>query len=47
MYGLDANPLVRVEKHPLRSSGDIQVLTPEEVWALVRAAFSELEGRSS
>ena len=44
MYGLDANPLARVEKHPLRSSGDIQVLAPEEVWALVRAAASELDG---
>lgn len=44
MYGLDANPLARVEKHPLRSSGDIQVLAPEEVWALVRAAVSELDG---
>jgi integrase len=44
MYGLDANPLARVEKHPLRSSGDIEVLAPEEVWALVRAASSELDG---
>jgi integrase len=44
MYGLDANPLARVEKHPLRSSGDIQVLAPEEVWALVRAAGSALDG---
>jgi integrase len=44
VYGLDANPLARVEKHPLRSSGDIQVLVPEEVWALVRAAALELDG---
>ena len=44
VYGLDANPLARVEKHPLRSSGDIEVLAPEEVWALVRAASSELDG---
>lgn len=44
VYGLDANPLARVEKHPLRSSGDIQVLAPEEVWALVRAALSEMDG---
>lgn len=44
MYGLDGNPLARVEKHPQRSSGDIEVLAPEEVWALVRAASSELDG---
>jgi integrase len=44
VYGLDANPLARVEKHPQRSSGDIEVLAPEEVWALVRAAGSELDG---
>jgi len=44
LYGLDANPLARVEKHPQRSSGDIEVLAPEEVWALVRAASSELDG---
>ena len=44
VYGLDANPLARVEKHPQRSSGDIEVLEPEEVWALVRAAASELDG---
>ena len=29
-----------MEKHPLWSSGDIEVLAPEEVWALVRAAGS-------
>jgi integrase len=29
-----------VEKHPTRSSGDLQVFSPEEVWALVRAASS-------
>ena len=43
MYGLDANPLARVEKHPQHSSGDIQVFSPEEVWALVRAASNELD----
>jgi integrase len=43
MYGLDANPLARVEKHPQHSSGDIQVFSPEEVWALVRAAANELD----
>ena len=44
VYGLEQNPLAMVEKHPLRSSGDIQVLAPEEVWALVRAAVSESDG---
>ena len=33
----------RVEKHPQHSSGDIQVFSPEEVWALVRAASTELD----
>ncbi|HTU84780.1 MAG TPA: tyrosine-type recombinase/integrase [Solirubrobacteraceae bacterium] len=41
VWGLEANPLVRVEKHPIRATGDIQVFSPEEVWALVRAAASE------
>jgi integrase len=43
-YGLQANPLARVEKHPQRSSGDIEVFAPEEVWALVRAAVTEQDG---
>ncbi len=43
VYGLEANPLSRVEKHPLRPSGDIEVLSPEEVWSLVRAAVSEAD----
>ena len=30
-----------VEKPPLGRSGDIEVFSPEEVWALVRAAASE------
>jgi integrase len=28
----------------VRSSGDIEVFSPEEVWALVRAAASEQDG---
>jgi integrase len=43
VYGLTVNPLTRVEKHPMRQSGDIQVFSPEEVRALVRAAGSELD----
>jgi hypothetical protein len=31
VWGLAANPLARVEKHPMRASGDIQVFSPEEV----------------
>jgi integrase len=44
VYGLAANPLARVEKHPQYRSGDIDVFSPEEVWALVRAAASEQDG---
>jgi integrase len=44
VWGLPVNPLARVEKHPMRPSGDIQVFSPEEVWALVRAAASEQDG---
>jgi integrase len=41
VYDVETNPLARIEKHPLRQSGDIEVFSPEEVWALVRAAGSE------
>ncbi|MGH2856427.1 MAG: tyrosine-type recombinase/integrase [Solirubrobacteraceae bacterium] len=44
VWAIPVNPLARVEKHPLRASGDIQVFSPEEVWALVRAAASEQDG---
>jgi hypothetical protein len=43
LYGLPANPLASVDRFRVRSSGDIQVLTPEEVWALVRAASFEAD----
>jgi integrase len=43
VYGLRANPIVDVEKPPLQRSGDIEVFSPEEVWALARAAGSELD----
>jgi len=39
-YGLKVNPVTDVEKPPLRRSGDIDVFSPEEVMALVRAASS-------
>ena len=41
VYGLAANAAVEVEKFQQKASGDIQVFSPEEVWALVRAAASE------
>jgi integrase len=44
VWGLPVNPLARVEKHPMKSSGGIRVFSPEEVWALVRAAASEQDG---
>ena len=44
VYGLQANPVAGVERHPVRIVGDIEVFSPEEVWALVRAAESERDG---
>ena len=41
VWSLPANPVTDVEKPPLGASSDIQVFSPEEVWALVRAADSE------
>lgn len=41
LWGLSTNPAAEVERHPQRSSGDIDVFSPEEVWALVRAAGDE------
>jgi integrase len=44
VWGLSSNPAAEVERPPLSRSGDIQVFSPEEVWALVRAAASEQDG---
>ncbi len=44
VYGLPTNPLAEIERHPVRIAGDIDVFSPEEVWALVRAAASEQDG---
>jgi integrase len=41
VYELPTNAAAEVEKVPQRRSGDIEVFSPEEVWALVRAAGSE------
>ena len=43
LYGLPANPVASVDRFRVRSSGDIQVFSPEEVWALVRAAGSDAD----
>jgi integrase len=40
VYGLRENAAAEVEKFPQRRSGDIEVFSPEEVWALARAAAS-------
>jgi integrase len=40
VYGLRDNAASDVEKFQPKASGDIQVFSPEEVWALVRAAES-------
>jgi len=39
-YGLPSNAASDVEKFPQRRGGDIAVFSPEEIWALVRAAES-------
>src|SRR3954447_16959362 len=41
VYGLTVNPVADVEKPAQQRSGDIEVFSPEEVMALVRAAASE------
>ncbi len=41
VYGLTTNPASDVERPSLSRSGDIEVFSPEEVWALARAASSE------
>jgi integrase len=41
VWELLLNPVARVERHRERQSGDIEVFSPEEVMALVRAADSK------
>jgi integrase len=38
VWGLPLNPAAELERHPGRNSGDIEVFSPEEVHALLRAA---------
>jgi integrase len=47
VWGLPSNPAALVERHPQRPSGDIEVYSPEEAWALVRAAESERDAAIS
>jgi integrase len=44
IYGPPVNVASDVEKLQQRASGEIQVFSPEEVWALVRAAADERDG---
>jgi integrase len=44
VWRLPRNPVANVDRFRTRRSGDIQVFSPEEVWALVRAAASEMDG---
>ncbi len=44
VYGLPRNPLANVDRYRVRASGDIEVFSPEEIWALVRSATSEIDG---
>ena len=41
VYGLPSNPVADVEKPRNRRSGEIDVFSPEEVRALMRAAASQ------
>lgn len=44
VWGLSGNPVAAVEKQRQRSTGDLEVFSPAEVMALVRAAASEQDG---
>jgi integrase len=41
IYGLPINPVAKVERQRIKSAGDIEVFTPEEVWKLAAAATSD------
>jgi integrase len=41
VWALPTNPAAELERHPGRNSGDIEVFSPEEAWALIRAADGE------
>jgi integrase len=44
VWGLPRNPVAEVERPRYRFSDDLDAFSPEEVWALVRAAASEQDG---
>jgi integrase len=44
VYGLPGNAAAEVEKFSQRPSGEIEVFSSEEVWALVRVAASDQDG---
>ncbi len=44
VWGLPLNPVSNVDRFRVRSTGDIQVFSTEEVWSLVCAAGSETDG---
>src|SRR5437763_16134874 len=44
VWRLPRNPVANVDRFRTKHSGDIEVFSPEEVWALVRAAASEVDG---
>ncbi len=44
VWGLPRNPAAAVERPRYRVSDDLDAFSPEEVWALVRAAWSEKDG---
>ena len=44
LYGLPRNPLANIDRYRVRRSGHIEVFSPEEIWSLVRAAASEIDG---
>jgi hypothetical protein len=40
VWGLPLNPVSEVEKPPLKRTGDIEVFSSEEIWALVRLSVA-------
>jgi integrase len=44
VYGLQSNPVADVEKPRADRSGDLEVFSPQEIWALVAAADSDQDG---
>ena len=41
VWGLPLNPAAQAERHPQTASGDIDVFTPQDIYALARSADSE------